>query len=370
MTRFSAATPFDHAAPARTAVLLLQLGTPDAPTPAAVRRYLREFLSDPRVVEIPRLAWLPILHGIILRTRPAKSARKYASVWTDEGSPLLVHTRRQASLLRGALGERGHDVEVAFAMRYGNPSVATVLRELRQRNVTRLLALPLYPQYSASTSATALDALGRELAGWRNLPEVRSVRGFHDHDGHLEALAASVRRAWERNGRADRLVMSFHGVPQRTLALGDPYHCECLASGRQLAERLGLRAEQWVVTFQSRFGRAEWLRPYTEPTLRQLAQAGVRSVDVVCPGFVADCLETLEEIAIEGRQAFLDAGGQVFHYIECLNESAPFIDALAGLAEQHLCGWPTLRLTEAQAAGQARMLALRKQRARDLGASS
>ena len=370
MTRYTAIGTFDHAAPARAAVLLLQLGTPDEPTPAAVRRYLSEFLSDPRVVEIPRLAWLPILHGIILRTRPAQSARKYASVWTGEGSPLLVHTRRQASLLRGALGARGHDVEVAFAMRYGNPSIAKVLRELRERNVTRLLALPMYPQFSGSTTATAFDALGRELAGWRNQPEWRTVRGFHDDDGYLDALVASVRRAWERDGRAERLVMCFHGVPRRTLTLGDPYHCECQATGRQLAERLGLRPGEWLVTFQSRFGRAEWLQPYTEPTLRQLAASGVRSVDLICPGFIADCLETLEEIAIEGRQAFLDAGGQAFQYIECLNESPQFVDALATLAEQHLSGWPTRRLTEAQAAEQARLLAQRKQRALDLGASA
>lgn len=368
MTRYTAATRFDHAAPSRTAVLLLQLGTPDEPTPAALRRYLREFLSDRRVVEIPRVAWLPILHGIILRTRPSKSARKYASVWTDEGSPLMVHTRRQATLLRGALGARGHDVEVAFAMRYGNPSIAAVLGELRERNVTRLLALPLYPQYAGSTTATAFDALARELAGWRNLPELRNVRGFHDQDGYLDALVAGVHRAWERDGRSERLVMSFHGVPRRTLALGDPYHCECLATGRLLAERLGLRAGDWMVTFQSRFGRAEWLQPYTEPTLRELARSGVRSVDVICPGFVADCLETLEEIAVEGRQAFVESGGQTFRYIECLNESPAFIGALASLAEQHLSGWATRRLDDAAAAARAQALAERSRRAKALGA--
>jgi ferrochelatase len=340
MTRLPASRS-DRAAPARTAVLLLQLGTPDEPTPAAVRRYLREFLSDPRVVEIPRLAWLLILHGVVLRTRPAKSARKYASIWTDEGSPLLVHTRRQAVLLRGALGARGHDVDVAFAMRYGNPSIAAVLRELRGRGVARLLALPLYPQYCASTTATAFDALARELAGWRDQPELRMVRDFHDDPGYLDALVDRVRRAWERDGRAERLVMSFHGVPERTVTLGDPYQRECLAGARRLAARLGLRDDQWLVTFQSRLGRARWLQPYTEPALRELAASGVGSVDVICPGFVADCLETLEEIAIEGRRAFLEAGGREFRYIDCLNESPAFIDALAGLAERHLSGWPT-----------------------------
>ncbi|MCD6734735.1 MAG: ferrochelatase [Burkholderiaceae bacterium] len=356
MTRYSSASGFDHAAPTRTAVLLVQLGTPDAPTPAALRRYLREFLSDPRVVEIPRLAWLPILHGVILRTRPAQSARKYATIWTDEGSPLLVHTRRQAKLLRGALGALGHELEVAFAMRYGNPSIPAVLRELRKRNVARLLVLPLYPQYAAATSATALDAVARELAGWRNLPELRMVRGFHAHDGYIDALAAHVRRAWERDGRAERLVMSFHGVPRRTLELGDPYHCECLATGRRLAERLGLRPDEWLLTFQSRFGRAEWLRPYTEPSLRELAASGVRSVEVICPGFVADCLETLEEIAIEGRRAFLEAGGREFRYLGCLNEAPTFIEALASIARQHLSGWPTRPVpASAQAQAQAQV---------------
>ncbi len=341
MTRSSSAHRFDHVAATRAAVLLVQLGTPDAPTPAALRRYLREFLSDPRVVEISRLVWLPILHGVILRTRPAQSARKYASIWTDEGSPLLVHTRRQTVLLRGALGALGHELDVAFAMRYGNPSIPAVLRELRGRNVGRLLVLPLYPQYAASTSATALDAVARELSGWRNLPELRMVRGFHDHDGYIDALAAHVRRGWERDGRAERLVMSFHGVPRRTLDLGDPYHFECLATGQRLAERLGLRPHEWVLTFQSRFGRAEWLQPYTEPTLCELARSGVRSVEVICPGFVADCLETLEEIAIEARRAFLAAGGRELRYPGCLNEAPEFIDALAALARQHLSGWPT-----------------------------
>ncbi len=368
MSRYSAASRFDHAAPAGSAVLLLQLGTPDEPTPAALRRYLREFLSDPRVVEIPRALWLPILHGVVLRTRPARSARKYAQVWTDEGSPLLVHTRRQATLLRGALGARGHDLEVAFAMRYGQPSIASVLRELRERGVTRLLALPLYPQYSGSTTATAFDAIASEFARWRNQPEWRSVRSFHDDPGYLDALAAQVRRSWERNGRSERLVMSFHGVPRRTLELGDPYHCECRATGRKLAARLGLRDGEWIVTFQSRFGRAEWLQPYTEPTLRELAQAGVKSVDVICPGFVSDCLETLEEIALEAKQAFVAAGGASFNYVECLNESPAFVDALAGLAERHLAGWPTGRLTAEQAGARERALAERKERARALGA--
>lgn len=332
---------------ARTGVLLVQLGTPDAPTAAALRRYLREFLGDPRVVEIPRLAWAPILHGFVLPLRPARSARKYAAIWTDEGSPLLVHTRRQASLLRGALGERGHALEVDFAMRYGNPSIGSVLRGMRARGLDRLLVVPLYPQYSASTTATAFDAIARELKAWRTLPALRFVRDFHDDDAYVEALARRVRGHWEREGRGERLLLSFHGVPRRVVALGDPYESQCRATGERLARRLGLADGEWTLTFQSRFGPAAWLQPYTAPTLAELARAGVRRVDLVCPGFVADCLETLEEISIEARKTFLDAGGQAFGYVPALNDSPAFVEALASIVERNLQGWQTGRAAPA-----------------------
>jgi ferrochelatase len=369
MSRFTASSQFDHASPERTAVLLVQLGTPDAPEPGPVRRYLKEFLSDPRVVEIPRLAWWPILNGIILTTRPRKSAAKYAQIWTDQGSPLAVYTARQATMLRGFLGERGLDVDVAWAMRYGNPSVPSVLREMRERNVTRLLVLPLYPQYAGSTTASAYDAVWGELAGWRNLPEVRTVRSFHDFTPYVDALVERVRAAWTHDGPPDKLVMSFHGVPRRTLLMGDPYHCECLVTGRLLAQRLGLQASQYVVTFQSRFGKAEWLQPYTAPTLEELGRQGVGRVDVVCPGFVSDCLETLEEIAMEGRESFLHAGGKDFRYIPCLNDHPAFVGALASLAQQNFGGWPVLRPTAEASRQGEQNLALRRSRALALGAS-
>jgi len=368
MSRFSSAASFEHRAPARTGVLLLQLGTPDAPEPAAVRRYLKEFLSDPRVVEIPRPIWWLILNGIILNVRPRKSAAKYAKIWTDEGSPLAIHTERQTRMLRGYLGERGHDLELAYAMRYGRPSIPQVLRELRERNVTRLLVVPLYPQYAGSTTATGLDAVWRELAGWRNLPEVRIVRSFHDFDPYIDALATRVRASWESDGPPDTLVMSFHGVPRRTLLLGDPYHCECLVTGRLLAARLGLPADKVKVTFQSRFGRAEWLQPYTDPTLEELGRAGTRRVDVICPGFVSDCLETLEEISIEARETFLKAGGGEFRYIPCLNDDPAFVGALADLTQRHLAGWRTHRLGSREQQEQQRHLEARAQLARALGA--
>jgi ferrochelatase len=361
---FAPEPDFAHGAAARTAVLLCNLGTPDAATPAALRRYLGEFLSDPRVVEIPKLLWWPILHGIILRLRPGKSARKYARIWTAQGSPLRVWTEKQATLLSSHLGALGHDVIVRFAMRYGNPGIASVLDELKAQHVDRILVLPLYPQYSGPTTASVIDALGAWARRIRRLPELRVVNHYHDDPGYINALASSVTEHWQLHGRPERLVLSFHGVPRRTLLLGDPYHCECLKTARLLAERLGIGAEQWIVTFQSRFGKAEWLQPYTEPTLVELARRGMKRVDVMCPGFSADCLETLEEIAIEVRDAFVRAGGKEFHYLPCLNTRHEWIAALAQLTIRHLQGWDTSRNASGSelAAQAARALALGAQR--------
>jgi ferrochelatase len=338
---------FSHDTVARSTVLLVNLGTPDAPEPAAVRRYLKEFLSDARVVEIPRVIWWPILHGIILRLRPRKSAARYATIWTAAGSPLRIHSEQQALLLRGYLGHRGIDIDVALGMRYGRPSIAQVMDDLRAKHVERLLVVPLYPQYSASATATVFDAVHAVLARTRNVPEVRWVKHFHDHSPYIEALKSNVLAYWKRHGRAQdaggKLVMSFHGVPRRTLDLGDPYHCECHKTARLLAQALGLAKDEYAVTFQSRFGRAEWLKPYTAPTLHELGRQGAQRVDVICPGFVADCLETLEEIAQEGKQEFLTSGGREFHYIPCLNDAPPFIEALADLVQANVQGWPVAK---------------------------
>jgi ferrochelatase len=368
---FSTEPPYRHGIPGRTAVLLVNLGTPTAATPAAVRRYLRQFLSDRRVVEIPWPLWWPILHGIVLPLRPRQSAAKYAAIWTDQGSPLMVHSQQQALLLRGYLGERGIDADVVLAMRYGEPSVAAALRTLAERRVERILVLPMYPQYSATTTASALDAVFAVLARTRNVPEVRWIKHFHDDAGYIGALRQSVLQHWSRHGRAQdrggKLVMSFHGVPKRTLELGDPYHCECQKTARLLAEALALSTDDYVLTFQSRFGRAEWLGPYTAPTLQSLARAGTTAVDVICPGFPADCLETLEEIAIEGRATFMAAGGREFHYIPSLNESPAFISALVDLCAQQMQGWPVERSTADARAEQAEKSRVR---ARLLGAES
>lgn len=332
---------YTHGTPQKTAVLLLNLGTPDAPTPAAVKPYLREFLSDTRVVEIPRLLWWPILHGIILNTRPKRSAAKYASVWMPEGSPLKVHTERQTRLLQGYLGERtqGAPLVVDYAMRYGNPSIPSVLAKLKAQNCQRILLVPLYPQYAASASASACDAVYRELCKQRNQPALRSIKHFHEHPGYIAAVAQSIRDHWTLHGRPNKLVMSFHGVPRRSLDLGDPYHCECMKSGRLIAQALELKQDQYIISFQSRFGRAEWLQPYTTATLKQLGKHKTGRVDIVCPGFVSDCLETLEEIAQEGKEDFQHAGGGEYHYIPCLNERNDWIHALTDLVLDDLHGW-------------------------------
>ena len=340
---------FRHGQPPRTAVLYVNLGTPDEPTAPALRRYLAEFLSDPRVVEIPRFVWWFILHGVILRTRPKQSAAKYASVWMPEGSPLAVWTARQTAALGEAMAARGHRVLVRQAMRYGNPSIASVMDELRAEGATRVLLIPAYPQYAAATTASISDKVLQWATKARRMPELRFVGEYHDDPGYIAALASRLRAHWAEHGRGDKLVLSFHGVPERSLHLGDPYHCQCHKTARLLAEALGLSRDQLVVTFQSRFGKAKWLEPYTEPTLEKLAAEGVKRVDVMCPGFVADCLETLEEIAQEAREAFLAAGGERFDYVSCLNAEPVWIDALAGLAERHLGGWDTKQPPDAAA---------------------
>lgn len=346
MSRYLPEPKFSHDRAGKLGVLLINLGTPEAPTASAVRRYLAEFLSDPRVVEIPRVLWKPLLHGVILRTRPAGSARRYASIWTKDGSPLRVHSLRQRTLLHGYLGQRlkglglpSDHAQVELGMRYGRPSIAEALERLRENGSERVLVLPLYPQYAASTTASALDAVFTAARAMRRMPALRVIDAYHDDAGYIGALAQSINDYWVKNGRPNKLVLSFHGVPRRTLDLGDPYHCHCHKTARLLATKLGLKPEQYAVTFQSRFGRSEWLKPYTKPTLVALAREGTRRVDVACPGFVSDCLETLEEIALEGRAEFLKAGGAEFHAIPCLNELPAWIAALADLAMKSLGGW-------------------------------
>ena len=331
---------FQHGTAPKIGILLLNLGTPDEPTPKAVRRYLKQFLSDRRVVEIPRLIWWIILNIFILNTRPKQSAEKYAQVWTKEGSPLLVHFQRQAVLLRGFLGQRiSHPISVEIGMSYGNPSVPAALEKLRQQGCTRILAFPLFPQYAASSTGSAFDAVFNDLMHRRHLPELRTVRHYHDHPAYILALAENVRNYWRIHGQPEKLIISFHGVPRYTLDKGDPYHCYCHKTARLLVETLGLSQDQFMVCFQSRFGRAEWLKPYLAPTLEHLGKQKLRRIDVVCPGFSSDCLETLEEIAMEGKASFISNGGGEYHYIPALNENDAWIHAMADIALHHMQGW-------------------------------
>jgi len=326
--------------PSRVGILLVNLGTPDAPTAGAVRRYLRQFLSDPLVVELPRLLWLPILYLLILPFRPGKTAKKYASIWRPDGSPLRVYTLRQAQLLRGYLGERFKaPVAVEAAMRYGEPSIPQGLQALKARGCDRLLVVPLYPQYAGSTTQSVDEAVRKALRTWKPVPELRLVNDFHDHPAYVKAIAKNVNDYWMKHGRPDRLVMSFHGIPKAVVARGDPYEKQCRETARLVAIELGWNDARTLVTFQSRFGRAEWLQPYTADTLEKLGHEGTGRVDVICPGFAADCLETLEEISMEVRDEFVAAGGKDFHYIPTTNDTPSWMTALATVAIENLQGW-------------------------------
>ena len=342
---------FSHEQPAKVGVLVTNLGTPAAPTAAALKPYLKQFLSDRRVVDLPRLLWWPILNLIILNVRPRKSAAAYAEIWSDEGSPLFVHTRNQTGALRTRLeAVYGDQVVVEFGFRYGSPSIGDGIESLRQQGARKLLVLPLYPQYSGPTGASTFDAIAEDFRERRWLPDVRFITHYHDHPAYIAALAASVRRHWEQHGRADKLLMSFHGIPRRYFDSGDPYFCECHKTARLLAEALELGEKDYQLVFQSRFGREEWLQPYTDKVLEKLPGQGVRSVQVICPGFSADCLETLEEIALQYKDLFEKSGGERFEYIPALNEDSEHIALLLELVQDNLRGWKDAQ-TEPPSAG-------------------
>jgi ferrochelatase len=355
---------FSHGETAAVGVLVAHLGTPDAPTAPALRRYLREFLSDPRVIELPRWKWLPILHLFVLTRRPKASAALYRKIWTSAGSPLLVGTRTVAAALGEALArDLAEPPHVAVGMRYGNPSMASALRELASRGCRRILLFPLYPQYSGTTTGSTFDAAFAELQTWRWVPELRTVACYHDDPGYVGALAASIRESWVQRGRARRLLLTFHGIPRRYFEAGDPYFCHCQKTARLVAEALGLAADDWLITFQSLFGKEEWLRPYTDETMRRLGEQRLESVDVLCPGFAVDCLETLEEIDGLNREIFQHAGGGDYRYIPCLNERPDHVAALVAIARRHLSGWvsdagPRAAASEEPGASRARALAL------------
>ncbi|PXF32722.1 ferrochelatase [Pokkaliibacter plantistimulans] len=324
---------FDHQAGTRTGILLSNLGTPDAPTASALRRYLAEFLWDPRVIEMPRLPWWMILHGIILRVRPSRSAALYKKVWTSDGSPLLHIAEQQRQQIQVALGT---DTPVVLGMRYGNPSIAQALTELKNQQVERLVVLPLYPQYSGATTGSTFDAVSAELQRWRWVPEVRFINTYHQHAGYIASLCESIGRHIERYGIPQKWLFSYHGTPKEYHLKGDPYFCYCQKTTQLVAERMGWSEEQYMTTFQSRFGKAEWLQPYTDMTLEHLPGQGVKSVAVICPGFSADCLETIDEIGRENKEVFMEAGGEQYHYVPALNDDISHIKALVALLEPHL----------------------------------
>ena len=336
--RYQGQTDYDHqGAPPKKGVLLCNLGTPDAPKTAELRRYLKQFLSDPRVVEIPRLIWWVILNLVILRIRPSRSAKLYKSVWTENGSPLLVNSQSQVDGVQKVLTQKhGEEIPVVLGMRYGNPSIESALKKLSDKNVRNITILPLYPQYSGATTGSTFDAVADVFKKTRWVPQMQFIGGYHKSEAFIEALCLSVNQHLEKHGMPDKLVMSYHGTPQSYLKKGDPYHCLCHQTTRLVVEKMDLDPAKVITTFQSRFGREPWLQPYTDKTVEQLPNEGIKHIALICPGFSSDCLETIEEINIEAREIFTDSGGETFHYIPCLNDSEEHIQALSVIIDKYL----------------------------------
>ena len=340
MPSYQSIPEFEHGQSESIGVLIVNLGTPEEPTSPAVRRFLKQFLSDPRVIEYPRWLWWLILNGVILRIRPSRSAAAYKKIWADDGSPLMLFSRAIAEAMQQELNTRRPGaVNVELAMSYGAPSVDAAIDRLVARGARRLLVLPMYPQYSGTTTASVIDAVARKFNRLRWVPETRFINQYHDEPGYIAALAASIRDYWKQNGRGTQLMFSFHGVPKQTLLDGDPYHCQCQKTARLVAEALELVDDEWLLSFQSRVGREEWLRPYTDETIAALGKQGIGRLDVVCPGFSTDCLETLEEIAMQNKELFIESGGESLHYIPALNAREDHVSFLTDLVEKHLGGW-------------------------------
>ncbi|KZN30012.1 ferrochelatase [Pseudoalteromonas luteoviolacea S2607] len=339
MSRFSAITdnPHENRFNNKVGILVTNLGSPDAATTPALRTYLREFLSDPRIVEIPRVVWMIILHGIILRVRPSKSAEAYKSIWTEQGSPLINITKNQCEKLTHLLKDKGHDnVEVVMAMRYGNPSIEAGLEQLREKGITNIVVLPLYPQYSSATTGSTFDAVSRVLTKWRWVPQLHFLNGYHDQPKYIESLSNSVKEYLENNPMPEKILFSYHGTPKQFLLNGDPYHCFCHLTTNAVIEHLGLDKDKVITTFQSRFGKAEWLKPYTDFTLKDLAKNGTKHIAILSPAFSADCLETLEELEEENKEYFIEAGGERYDYIPALNDRDDHIEAFYEILKPHL----------------------------------
>ena len=339
MATFIGDSEFKHGTKLRIGVLLSNLGTPDKPQRKELKVYLKEFLSDPRVIETPKLIWQIILNGIILNTRPQKSAKNYQKVWTDEGSPLLVILNKQKKLTQDLLKKENLELEFATGMRYGNPSIAKGLEELREKNCNKIIVLPMYPHYCAATTGSAFDAVTNIMQKWRWVPSFRFISTYHDHPDYIKALANSIQKHWDKHGKPDKILFSYHGIPKKYFTKGDPYHCLCSKTTRLVREQMGLTEEFAMTTFQSRFGPEEWLQPYTDKTVEKLAKDKIEHLQIVAPGFSADCLETIEELDGENREIFEEHGGKKFSYIPCLNDQSDHINLIGALIKNELQGW-------------------------------
>jgi ferrochelatase len=339
MSNFEGEKDYKHGSLDKTGILLTNLGTPDEPTARAIKPYLKEFLSDPRVIEIPRFVWQIILRCIILQIRPSRSAKTYSTVWTKDGSPLLVIAQKQLDLVKKGLKPEFSNTVVELAMRYGNPSIETALNKLKKQQVRRLLVLPLYPQYCAATTASTFDAVTNVLQKWRWIPELRFINQYYEEKNYIKALSKSIQDFWKIHNKPQKIIFSYHGIPKKYHIKGDPYHCFCLKTTRLVKEDLNLKEDEVITTFQSRFGREEWLQPYTSQTLKELPGKGIKNINIISPGFSADCLETLEELEEENKEYFLKAGGEQYKYIPCLNDNPLHISMMLGLIQKHTQGW-------------------------------
>lgn len=340
MVKYIGEKDYEHGSKEKIGVLITNLGTPDAPNKKELKVYLNQFLSDPRVIELPKILWQIILKLVILQIRPSKSAEAYKQIWTDKGSPLLDIANRQLNKIQSSFSSKNENIVFEVGMRYGNPSIPDALLKLQKKQVRRLLVLPMYPQYCAATTGSTFDEVTNVLQKWRWIPEMRFINQYFEEKNYIEALSNSIKSFWKKTSKPQKIIFSYHGIPKRYLTNGDPYHCFCLKTTRLVKEYMGLSDDEIITTFQSRFGREEWLKPYTSETLKELPKQGIKNIHIISPGFSSDCLETLEELEEENKEYFMESGGENYHYIPCLNDHDDHIDVFVNLIKKHTQGWP------------------------------
>ena len=340
MVKYIGQKDYEHGSKEKIGVLITNLGTPDAPNKKELKVYLNQFLSDPRVIELPKILWQIILKLVILQIRPSKSAEAYKQIWTDKGSPLLDIANRQLNKIQSSFSSKNENIVFEVGMRYGNPSIPDALLKLQKKQVRRLLVLPMYPQYCAATTGSTFDEVTNVLQKWRWIPEMRFINQYFEEKNYIEALSNSIKSFWKKTSKPQKIIFSYHGIPKRYLTNGDPYHCFCLKTTRLVKEYMGLSDDEIMTTFQSRFGREEWLKPYTSETLKELPKQGIKNIHIISPGFSSDCLETLEELEEENKEYFMESGGENYHYIPCLNDHDDHIDVFVNLIKKHTQGWP------------------------------